>query len=43
MNTHAILDAYTDEPIVIGVDELAHILSSITDAVTTAVYPHEDW
>lgn len=41
-STHAILDAHTNEIIVVGIDEIAHILSTIADSVPTAVYPHKN-
>lgn len=41
-STYTILDGDDDEALVVGVDDLSHVLAAIAEAVATAVDPDED-
>lgn len=40
--TYPILNRNNDEALVVGVDDLGHILAAVTQAIATSVDPHQD-
>jgi hypothetical protein len=41
--TYSILNGNSNETIIVRINDGRHILDSVTDSITTAVDPYENW